>query len=103
MGGEEVTSDREYDSIVDSSGLDVDQIESLKKGFDGFDKEEEGAINQTTMQMILKSMGVKVEKDDMENYAGEVDEEGCGKFTFFMFCQVNKTWSQVSNSSKSKI
>merc|ERR1719228_2872737 len=38
--------------------------------------------------MILKSMGVKVEKDDMENYAGEVDEEESGKFSFFMFCQV---------------
>merc|ERR1712029_1338581 len=40
------------------------------------------------MQMILKSMGVKVEKDDMENYAGEVDEEETGKFTFRMFCAV---------------
>ena len=27
------------------------------------------------MQMILKSMGVKVDKDDMENYAGEVGTE----------------------------
>ena len=89
MGDEKVNFNPEYEFIVDSSGLDVDQIESLKKGFDGFDKEEEGTINQTTMQMILKSMGVKVEKDDMENYAGEVDEEACGKFTFFMFCQVN--------------
>merc|ERR1711962_1549291 len=26
------------------------------------------------MQMILKSMGVKVDKDDMESYAGEIDE-----------------------------
>ena len=31
-----------------------------------------GTISQTTMQMILKSMGVKVDKDDMENYASEV-------------------------------
>ena len=37
-----------------------------------------GTISQTTMQMILKSMGVKVDKDEMENYAGEVTEEnGC--------------------------
>merc|ERR1711973_228715 len=27
------------------------------------------------MQMILKSMGVKVDKDDMDNYCSEVDEE----------------------------
>merc|ERR550519_1206338 len=38
--------------------------------------------------MILKSMGVKVEKDDMDNYSSEVDEAESGKFTFPMFCQV---------------
>merc|ERR1719513_295314 len=39
--------------------------------------------------MILKSMGVECKKDDMDNYSGEVDEEGSGKFTFMMFCQVS--------------
>merc|ERR1712004_397506 len=38
--------------------------------------------------MILKSMGVEVNKSDMDNYAAEVDEEEAGKFTFMMFCQV---------------
>merc|ERR1719284_1570824 len=38
--------------------------------------------------MILKSMGVEVNKSDMDNYAAEVDEEETGKFTFMMFCQV---------------
>ena len=39
------------------------------------------------MMMILKSMGVDVNKVDMENYSAEVDEEETGKFTFNMFCQ----------------
>ena len=64
------------------------QVDSLKKGFDGFDKEGGGSINQTSMQMILKSMGVEVNKDDMEGYVAEVDEEETGKFTFPMFCAV---------------
>merc|ERR1712140_161666 len=38
--------------------------------------------------MILKSMGVEVNKTDMDNYASEVDEEATGKFSFSMFCQV---------------
>merc|ERR1712170_10675 len=38
--------------------------------------------------MILKSMGVEVNKSDMDNYAAEVDEEETGKFTFMTFCQV---------------
>merc|ERR1719208_556100 len=41
------------------------------------------------MQMILKSMGVKVDKDDMDNYCAEVDEEATGKFSFAMFCAVS--------------
>merc|ERR1719516_877719 len=40
------------------------------------------------MMMILKSMGVDVNKTDMENYSSEVDEEETGKFTFTMFCLV---------------
>ena len=39
------------------------------------------------MMMILKSMGVDVNKVDMENYSAEVDEEETGKFSFNMFCQ----------------
>merc|ERR1712109_446269 len=30
--------------------------------------------------MILKSMGVECKKDDMDGYAGEVDEEATAKF-----------------------
>merc|ERR1711862_153901 len=77
----------DFELITESTGLDPEQVDSLKKGFDGFDKEG-GTINQTTMMMILKSMGVDVNKTDMENYASEVDEEETGKFTFTMFCSV---------------
>ena len=79
----------DYELIKESTGLDHDQIDSLKKGFDGFDKDGSGTITQTTMQMILKSMGVECKKDDMDTYSAEVDEEASGKFTFMMFCAVN--------------
>ena len=85
----ETEPDPEFPLIAESTGLDLEQIDSLKKGFEGFDKEGGGTISQTTMQMILKSMGVKVDKDDMENYAGEVDEAATGQFSFMQFCQVN--------------
>jgi len=86
-GGDTSERPPDFDQIVEVTGLDPEQIDSLKKGFDGFDKEG-GTINQTTMMMILKSMGVDVNKSDMENYSSEVDEEETGKFTFSMFCQV---------------
>ena len=42
MGDEEVGPYPEFDAIVVGTGLDFDQVESLKKGFDGFDKEGGG-------------------------------------------------------------
>merc|ERR1712126_451926 len=86
--GEDEAQDPEFALVVEVTGLDMEQVEALKKGFDGFDKEGGGTITQTTMQMILKSMGVKVDKDDLENYAGEVDEAATGQFSFMQFCQV---------------
>merc|ERR1712112_174927 len=79
----------DFELITESTGLDHDQIDSLEKGFDGFDNEGGGTITQTTMQMILKSMGVECKKDDMDGYSAEVDEEGSGKFTFATFCAVS--------------
>merc|ERR1712212_368238 len=86
--GEEEGPAPDFELITESTGLDHDQIDSLKKGFDGFDKEGGGTITQTTMQMILKSMGVECKKDDMDTYSADVDEEGSGKFSFMMFCAV---------------
>ena len=39
----------------------MEQIEALKKGFEGFDKENSGIISGTAMQMIFKMMGVNVQ------------------------------------------
>lgn len=86
--GEEEANNAEFRVIAEATGLDVEQIDSLKKGFEGFDKEGGGTISQTSMQMILKSMGVKVDKDDMDSHCADVDEEATGKFSFSMFCQV---------------
>lgn len=75
-------------AIAESTGLDSDQIDALKKGFEGFDTEGGGTISGTNMQMILKSMDVKVDKAEIENAAAEVDEEGTGKFTLTQFATV---------------
>merc|ERR1711997_1271625 len=80
--------DTEFGLISEATGLGMDQVENLKKGFEGFDKDGSGNISQTSMKMILKSMNVKVNTEDMDSYAAEVDEEAGGKFSFFMFCQV---------------
>lgn len=45
----------------ENTGLDGEQIEALKKGFDGFDKEQAGIISGTAMQMIFKMLGFNVQ------------------------------------------
>lgn len=74
--------------IAESTGLDKEQIDALKKGFEGFDKEGTGTISETNMMMILKSMDIKADKAELENYAAEVDEEGTGKFDLTQFATV---------------
>ena len=36
------------------TGLDQEQLESLKKAFDNFDKEEKGVMSATAMHMVFK-------------------------------------------------
>ena len=39
--------------------------------------------------MILKSMGVKTDKDELDSSSQEVDEDATGKFNFSQFCSVS--------------
>ena len=80
--------DPEIAIISETTGLETDQIESLRKGFEGFDKEGTDSISETSMQMILKSMGVKSEKDDFHNAAMVVDADSSGQFSLAQFCSV---------------
>ena len=89
------TVDQEIILLSETTGLETDQVESLLKGFEGFDKEGTESINETSMQMILKSMGVKSDRSDLHNAAMVLDEFGTGQFTFAQFCSVSrKTLSQ---------
>eukprot|EP00094_Tigriopus_californicus_P001802 TCALIF_01741-PA protein Name:"Similar to Troponin C, isoform 1 (Balanus nubilus)" AED:0.22 eAED:0.24 QI:0/0.33/0.5/1/1/1/4/0/279 len=72
------------------TGLALEQIEALKKAFEGFDKEQSGIISGTAMQMIFKMMGVNVQKNQLDEALGEIgtsSDEG-GKFDFQNFCIV---------------
>ena len=44
------------------TGLDMAQVETLKKCFDSMDKEQNGSISAAAIQMIFKMLGVTVQK-----------------------------------------
>jgi len=79
-----------YKGISEQTGLDVEQIDALKNGFDGFDKENTGIISGTGLQMILKMIGVSVQKALLEEAVVEhgLDME-TAKIDFLTFCEIS--------------
>merc|ERR1711934_9371 len=77
------------EELSETTGLDMEQIEALKKGFEGFDKEHSGIISGTATQMIFKMMGVNVQKTQLDEAINELgDDPTDGKFDFVSFCSV---------------
>ena len=64
------------------------QVKSLKRTFDQFDKEKQGAISVGTVETILKMMGMHVSSKDLEDIIQEIDEDGSGELEFPEFIQL---------------
>ena len=56
-------------------GLDGDQVNVLKRCFDGF-ADEEGAIPADNVGNILSMMGLKVKPTALKEIIEEIDEDG---------------------------
>merc|ERR1712131_100622 len=73
---------------VDRCGLEEEQVKSLKRTFDQFDKDRLGAISVGTVDTILKMMGMHVSSADLDNVIEEIDEDGSGQLEFPEFIQL---------------
>merc|ERR1712107_934691 len=69
---------------MEEIGLDESQTEVLMKCFNGFCKD--GVIQASTVEEILKMMGLRVEKGVLDAIISEVDEDGSGELEFEEFC-----------------
>lgn len=80
----------QYKELSASTGLHPEQIDALRNGFDGFDKENSGVISATGMQMIFKMIGVTVQKSVLDDAVVEqgLDVESA-KIDFSTFCQIS--------------
>ena len=56
-------------------GLDTEQVNVLKRCFDGF-ADEDGAIPAENVGNILSMMGLKVKPSSLKEIIEEIDEDG---------------------------
>merc|ERR1712095_6913 len=68
-------------------GLDDEQINVLKRCFDGF-ADEDGAIPAENVGNILSMMGLKVKPNALREIIEEIDEDGSGLLEFGESCQL---------------
>jgi hypothetical protein len=62
-------------SVQSDMGLDGEQVNVLKRCFDGF-ADEEGAIPADNVGNILSMMGLKVKPSALKEIIEEIDEDG---------------------------
>merc|ERR1712133_45305 len=100
MSDEELLTQEEMDAI----GLQADQVQVLKKCFDGF-ADEEGAIPADQVGGILAMMGMKVKPSALREIIEDIDEDGsdCWSLESFASWPPSSWWRRTRRRSRRKL
>merc|ERR1712237_182511 len=78
----------EFDEINEVTALEVDEIKCLKNCFDLFDSKKVEFLSADDLDEILRAMGFRPSKEELQEILKEIDEDGSGEIEFGEFCQL---------------
>merc|ERR1711899_15025 len=82
----------EFDEINEVTGLEVDEIKCLKVCFDLFDTKKQEFLSADDLDEIMRAMGFRPSKEELQELLEEIDEDGSGEIEFGEFCQLCATF-----------
>merc|ERR1712142_252760 len=82
----------DYDEINEVTALEVDEIKCLKNCFDLFDSKKQEILSADDLDEILRAMGFRPSKEELQELLEEIDEDGSGEIEFGEFCQLCATF-----------
>jgi len=81
-------ADIEFEEINEATGLENDEIKCLKTCFDLFDSKKQEFLSADDLDEILRAMGFRPSKEELQDILKEIDEDGSGEIEFGEFCQL---------------
>ena len=81
-------SDIDFDEVTEQTGLAVDEIKVLKICFGLFDTKKQDFLGADDLDDILRAMGFRPSKEELQEILLEIDEDGSGEIEFGEFCQL---------------
>jgi len=81
-------ADIDFDEITEATALEVDEIKVLKLCFNLFDVKKQNFLSADDLDDILRAMGFRPSKEELQEILEEIDEDGSGEIEFGEFCQL---------------
>merc|ERR1712243_188830 len=85
-------ADIDFDEVTEATGLAIDEIKCLKVFFDLFDTKKQEFLSADDLDEIMRAMGFRPSKEELQELLEEIDEDGSGEIEFGEFCQLCATF-----------
>eukprot|EP00095_Tigriopus_kingsejongensis_P006110 snap_masked-scaffold872_size86337-processed-gene-0.6 protein:Tk06110 transcript:snap_masked-scaffold872_size86337-processed-gene-0.6-mRNA-1 annotation:"troponin isoform 1" len=78
----------DFEGIKEVTSLETDEIKVLKICFNMFDVKDVAFLSSNDLDDILRAMGFRPSKEELNDILEEIDEDGSGEIEFAEFCQL---------------